>query len=271
MAEISVLQTAPDAYQALVWDIFFASRARGIDLMTHFPWLTLPASDRWYVMAKEGDALLGGLCVQAAPQLASRIASVGLVCVHPAHRGRGISSELLNRALIEAKFRGLAALRLWTNKPDVYRKHGFVVADISLYGWIRQPTNRSAKVVPFSETILWQGKQEKSAIGLPPFARSGRKWQSDDASVIAIEDANGPIVAEWTGAAANVAALLEQVLPVTARLNAQLGDELIEILVERGWHCALEPAQLQMIAPLTNEKSPDEWARLHTPRVLHRI
>lgn len=271
MAEISVTQIAPKEYQALVWDIFFASKARGIDLMTHFPWLTVQASDRWYVIAQHGDFVLGGLCVQEGAQWNSPVASVGLVCVHPAHRCRGISSELLNRALIEARCRGIAALRLWTNKPDVYRKHGFVVADISLYGSIEKPTNQKTAIISFSETLLWQDKQARTTIGLPPFARSGRQWKSDDASIISIEDESGTIIAEWAGAAVDVAVLLERVLPSSARLNAQLDDELINVLVERGWRCTLRPAELQMIAALTNERSPSEWAQVHTPRILHRI
>lgn len=269
MTEVHIVTTAPESYKALVWEVFFASRRRGIDLLTHFPWFSSVATNRWYVVATDGDTVVGGLCVHETSEI-PRIASVGLVCVHPAYRGKGLSSRLLTRVLSEAKFRHLAALQLWTNKPEIYRKHGFVQADISLFGWIRGPVDRSRNSrAPIAESLI--GQQPNSLIGLPPFAQSGRHWQSDDASATVIEDEIGPIIAEWTGAADEVASLLEQVLPEAARFNGQLGDDLITTLNMRGWHCMLTETKLQMICPITEDKSPVEWALQRTPRILHRI
>lgn len=272
MLQLNCVHEASIAYQTLVWDVFFVSRGRGINLQTHFPWLNLSDADHWYVIATENGETVGGLCVQESSAAGTNetIASIGLVCVRTSHRGRGISAALLGRAVLEARQRSIAALRLWTNKPDVYLRHGFVLADISLYGWIKKPA-RPYGMVAFDKKPLADLASKKTPVGLPPFALSGFEWQSVDATVVTIEDEQGAIVAEWAGLPRDVALLLESVLPESARFNGQQGDKLIAELDAQGWKHDLAPSTLQMILPLTSWKDAKEWALSNTPRILHRI
>lgn len=260
---------SPD-YLGLVWDIFFVSRGRGLGLKQHFPSLDVSVPGQWFVHVRAGNAIAGGLCVREIDTEAGRIASLGLVCVAPSFRGQGLSTVLLQRAVTEARARGLAALRLWTGKPGVYQGHGFVIADDAVYGWIEKPQVRRTGPAVATTHEDWPGAGE-NVVGLPPFALGGRRWQSDGAALIALEDRDGTIVAEWSGKAEAVAQLMEQVLPERARLNALAQDGLPDVLRQRGWHCSLARSQLQMVLALDTEHSPQQLARLWTPRMLQRI
>ena len=178
---------------------------------------------------------------------------------------------LLHRAEAEAIACNLAALRLWTGKPRVYQGHGFVIADNALYGWIEKPGSWTDQGVIGFSSEHWPSEHERRRFGLPPFAIAGRRWRSNAASLITLEDGHGSIVAEWTGSNQDVAQLMEHVLSDRSRLNALDEDELPEVLRQRGWRCALTDSQLQMVRPLSDEQSPQQWAKLHTPRVLERI
>ena len=78
-------------------------------------------------------------------------------------------------------------------------------------------------------------------------------------------------MAEWRGQAQNVARLIENVIPESARFNAIAQDTLPNELKLMGWSCELKPQQLQMICPLIGQTSPQEWAELYPVRVLNRI
>src|SRR6218665_3868352 len=142
MLALTVDDQPSQDYADLVWEVFFASRGRGLHLTRHFPGLDRVLPGQWFTLAKVGDTVAGGLCVREARDATGRVGSLGLVCVAPSFRGQGISAALLQRAIAEARKRGLAALRLWTGKPGVYQGHGFVIADDALYGWIKKPNAR---------------------------------------------------------------------------------------------------------------------------------
>lgn len=255
----------------MVWDTFFVSRGRGLSLEQHFPWLGTSTAGCWYVIAQTEGSVVGGLCVRHTPGAGPAIASLGLVCVAPEHRGRGLSKALLKRAIREAGSHDLSALRLWTGKPGVYQGLGFAHADKALFGIVARPeacANRSG-AMPYNEA--WPDNQDLNCLGLPPFARSGRRWRTADASLLTLEDAEGTLVAEWAGTNEAVAMLMERVLPKHARLNALEGDELPAILQQRGWRCELSESRLQMVLPLSGDRTPLQWATECTPRVLHRI
>ena len=270
MDALTVDDLAAQDYIGLVWEVFFASRGRGLSLKQHFPSLDIAAPGQWFVHARAGQTLVGGLCVREADSEAGRVASLGLVCVAPEFRGQGFSTALIQRAVAEARSRGLAALRLWTGKPRVYLSHGFVIADDAMYGWVEKPQiPRAGRTVAAAQED-WPGATA-NAIGLPPFAHRGHRWQSDSAALIALEDGEGPIVAEWSGQTEMVAQIMEEVLPERARLNALAQDDLPDVLRQRGWRCSLARSQLQMVLALDRERNPQQLARLWTPRMLQRI
>lgn len=262
---------APEGYKTLLWDVFFVSRGRGLTLAQHFPWLDGFDANCWFVIAWLGADVVGGLCVKKAADEIGEVASLGLVCITPAHRGKRLSTSLIERAVAEAETRALAALRLWTGKPEVYQGQGFRTADNAQYGWIVKPhiTVLSSVVAVTSEE--WPDAVHRRRLGLPAFACRGRLWRSAVATVTTLEDEGGMIVAEWSGETADVIRVLEQVLPERARLNALVDDELPAVLRQRGWDCTLVDSQLQMILPLASQESPQQLARLHTPRILRRI
>ncbi|MFX7844805.1 hypothetical protein ABTK14_21385, partial [Acinetobacter baumannii] len=63
---------------------------------------------------------------------------VGLVCVDDAFRGSGLSHQLLSAATDLGKEKPYDGLVLWTNKPNVYVKHGFTVDSHDRYGTVRK-------------------------------------------------------------------------------------------------------------------------------------
>lgn len=272
MIHLKILSIAATDYKALVWDIFFASKNRGLTLQQHFPWLNTPNKSTWYVVAATEDGIIGGLAVREDENASERIASIGLVCVSPAHQQKGISSLLLGLAVEEAKSRGIAALRLWTTKPNVYIRHGFVLADTALFGWI----NKKNKITVDNRSTHpdeWELSKtdENNHLGLPPFALHRNHWISKNATLTTLVDASGVIVTEWAGQAKNVALLLENVVPERARLNAIAEDILPNELKLMGWSCELKTQHLQMICPLKIGNSPQEWAERHPVRILNRI
>ena len=272
MFSLAIHSAAPDGYIDLVWDIFFSSRGRGRRLNRHFPWLDVPSPTTWYVVATSGDGVIGGLAVREDQDGNERLASIGLVCVHSAHRGQGLSGLLLAHGIAQARARGLAALRLWTTTPNVYRSHGFSVADTAFFGWIKRTVAASDSQL-YVEHQYWPASVTAGADlrGLPPFAVNGHRWQCAHASVVALDDADGVIVAEWTGPARSVVQLMAKVLPDRLRLNAIENDELLDELSAQNWTCALARKELQMILPLVNDITAQSYADKYPIRLLSRI
>ncbi len=271
MFDLAIEQHAPEGYKALVWEVFFVAKERGTSLVRHLPWIRLLDPNCWYVIARLGDAVVGGLCVKKGKEETEEIASLGLVCVAPLHRGQGLSTRLLQRAIGEARILNCGALRLWTGKPSVYQGHGFRVADNAQYGWIEKPVRHHVVESTAVTSEEWPDEANGSQVGLPPFASRGQLWRSATATLTTLNDEEGLSIAEWNGSSVAVVQLMEQVLPRRCRLNALVDDELPATLRERGWNCALKDSHLQMILPLSGEQSPQQLAKLHTARLLHRI
>lgn len=274
MTAVAIHLGAPLAYRDLVWSIFFEQRGRGLHLAAHFPWIEHETPRVWYAVAREGTSTLGGLAVREdPPRDGYRPASVGLVCVSPEHRGRGISRLLLDAAISEARSRGIDALRLWTGNPAIYLSSGFKPHDSALFGWVDRtdlacPDNFSAK----PERRKWPspGGHGDSMRGLPPFATEGSIWEFGGATLTVVEDPAGPIVAEWSGSSRQVASLMAQALPPRIRLNALATDELPTELTRLGWQCQLNVSKLQMLLTLREHSSPTTGKNTE-PRMLDRI
>ena len=90
------------------------------------------------LLALSGQELAGIVCVlkHSAPpgyeQLTPWLAS--LVAV-PKHRGQGLESLLLNRAVLEAKARGSVELYTWTDSDkDWYQQQGWQVTGTTIFG-----------------------------------------------------------------------------------------------------------------------------------------
>lgn len=126
--QYSVHEGVPPAAKALIWEVFFRSRGRGIDLSVHYPWIDqrdrvtsiLISPDHGNEQATAAAALV----IKEASLVAGRkIGLVGLVCVDEAFRGSGLGHKLVSAATEVARDKSFDTLVLWTGKPNVYVKH----------------------------------------------------------------------------------------------------------------------------------------------------
>ena len=202
----------------------------------HFPWLD--DGSAYFVTLRKDSEIIAGLAVREVSGAGSKVGLLGIVVVHPDHRGEGHSATILAHAIAEAERRGLAELILWTGKPRVYEKMGFSVSDSGLFGEVRHPGGSVA-----FDTAPWSDKSR----GVPPFARSLQRISTPAASAVIID---GATVAEWTGEPEALLPLLASALPETFRLNALSGDALVAAMIEAGWSVDLKPTRLQMVCPL---------------------
>ncbi len=259
-------EVAPAAFVSLCWDVFFASRGRGVTMAAHFPWLRVPGQACFVTLRCDGE-VVAGCAIRFVADSAGRRrgGALGLVCVDPRHRGQGHSARVLERALAHADSLGLADLVLWTSQPGLYARHGFRPDDDALFGTISMPPGTGAGSLAL-ERSAWPDAGETR--GLPPFAASAVRWRSAAASAIVLQGPDTPILAEWTGADDDVADLLAHAMPGSWRINALEGDTLPRTLAGRGGDVRLAPSRLRMV------RSPDDPAapgRRYPLRVLDRV
>lgn len=237
----------PAAYKDLLWEVFFAQRGRGISLAEHFPELTIEHSRLWCAFLHADGELLAGLVVKLQPiSKSAHVGLIGLVCVQPAVRGRGLSTLLLQHTLDRLAAMGLAGVTLWTGKPGVYAKLGFKHDDPALFGTVSDLPRRAQAL----QMQPWPDRQERTGAnrGLPPYAWYAQRISTAEgsASAIVIYDAAGAALAEWSGTDQAVADLLQSAMPSRWRFNALLGDQLPGVLASAGARVQLVPTLLQM-------------------------
>jgi GNAT superfamily N-acetyltransferase len=241
----------PPDYAELVWQVFFSSRQRGINLGTHFPWM-LPseAAGRWVATLEDNGETIAGLVIKALDDSKQPQAAIGLVCVKPERQGQGWGRELLSLSIAAAWEAGIAALTLWTGKPEVYRGHGFEIDDDGLFGWVQSPGPAAGALAPPHHQLPWPDTAELNSRsrGLPPYAKSAMRLvaASQRAELVVIHDATGPTLAEWHGDEEVVVNLLMHTMPRRWRLNALGSDTLLPALVRAGAELQLQPSRLQM-------------------------
>lgn len=252
----------PSSYAALLWDTFFIQRGRGVSLKAHFPWIEVPAEGLAFATLSDGDTVLAGLTIRPCPR---NTAAVGLVCVHPTHRGQGLSQLLLTQALTRVDESGVAATTLWTSKHHVYKAQGFRTQDDSLICEVQELRSAGSTALG----CRWPDAQEASVPrrGLPPYGLHGLRFANDHASLVALVDPRGLAVAEWQGRDDDVVALLGTVMPARWRLHALQGDSLPQALTKAGATVIATPQSLQMWRPHPGHALPD----LPPLRLLDRI
>lgn len=244
---LKISTKAPQGFKDLAWDVFFKSRNRGISLESHFPFLE--RNSAYYVTIAVQDEIVAGLVVNRVTRADINFVAglIGLVCVHPDHRGAGHSTDLLEAAICHARELDLDDLILWTGKPGIYKKLGFEAYDTGCVGTVIAK-GYSRDCPAMAARCAWPTHVEQR--GLPPYALKAYQWTIPDASIVLLEDATGSILAEWCGPDEEVISLLSQVMPDTWRINALKGDTLLPSLGERRWKLELRPANLQMIMNL---------------------
>lgn len=252
----------PAAYAALLWDVFFVQRGRGLSLEEHFPWINQPEEGVRFATLSDGEALLAGLTVRPC---GTQTAAIGLVCVRPSHRGQGLSTQLLEQTLREVDGMGIAATTLWTGKPAVYQSHGFAPRDDGLQCQVSQWSAgmACAPARRWPDTAEAAGRRR----GLPAYAHHGLRVGTDGAELLLLVDPLGVSLAQWQGHDGDVIELLASVMPPRWRLNALQGDSLPQALADRGATLTVVPQQLQMWRP----RPGTSWPELPRLRLLDRI
>lgn len=98
----------------------------------HYPWIGDRARSTSILINKDGSseesAAAATLVIkeETLPDVGT-VGLVGLVCVDDAFRGSGLSHQLLSAATNFGKEKPYVCLVLWTNKPNVYVRHGDMV------------------------------------------------------------------------------------------------------------------------------------------------
>lgn len=235
-------------FERVVWDVFFQSKNRGISLLRHFPWISNGDDSVYYMVAELEGQVVGGLAVRewvggSIHSHKVKTGLIGLVCMAPFFRGRGIANTLVDATLKQAADDGFDALTLWTGKPDLYRQHGFVEADVWTYGWARRTYVRRPRA------LLMDGSTklvERPSAPIPPFALSTHEMIGAQSSVFLVKDSTGWIVTGYIGDVKEAASSMSAILPENWRVNLEKDDILHDELIDLGYHLDLKPVNLQM-------------------------
>lgn len=257
----SVHQGVPPAVQALIWEVFFSSRGRGIDLQTHYPWIGDRTGVTSILIGQDDrhneEATAAALIIKEETLLDSvKVGLVGLVCVNEAFRGNGLSHQLLCVAAEVGREKSHRSLILWTNKPNVYARHGFVVDSHDRYGPVgKHLANEEDRA--FCHDLTGITVEDRSARGIPAFASRVMAFSSDAASITVLPTAQGHTLAEWTGDWDAIFQLIDKVLPARWNLNAPDNSEIYAELINRSYTSELQTSSQRMISNISDKDLPD--------------
>lgn len=240
-AQPIVYQGIPDSVAALIWRVFFASRGRGLSFHAHFPWAR-DAGVRSIIIPGAGDDVSAALVIRAVSYERTLVGLVGTVCVAEEHRGRGLSRTLLRKAEAEARGMDLAALVLWTTKPGVYAREGFVPDPIDAEFMV---LNRGGGEGVEVSRSPWPGPKDRR--GLPSFAHGAESVRMEGAEIIILHTEEGKSLAEWSGDEYEVAALLRATMPASWRLHCRRDDPILSSLAATGSHLVAQPAAFRLV------------------------
>jgi GNAT superfamily N-acetyltransferase len=260
--QVEELPVLSEDARALIWDVFFTSRERGVSLEYHFPWL----SDKEQVTCL---AIKGSLCGKEVVQAAlvikkydveafGRVGLVGLVCVHEKCRGRGLSTLLIKHAIEKGRRDSLQALVLWTTKPDVYYRNGFSVDMVDYFGSVRKNTiDASINKTQVGNRYIYEKSRNDG--GVPAFANEVVEFFTEQASITICNAKQTPSLVGWSGDTKKTVELIDQVLPSFWHINAAKDSPLIAALGECGYLLELSPGAARMVCmlnQLANQKIP---------------
>jgi predicted GNAT family N-acyltransferase len=245
---LSISTGVPKQAKDLIWDIFFASRQRGIDFPTHFPWIDHTAGTYCLALSKKNDNLLVATLVLRELNLpfGIRCAMIGMVCVNQAWRGQGLSTQLISNVINFAAEQKINSLLLWTTQPGIYSSHGFTpdTETCDTFGRVNVGSLRSCAEVKFTKG------NPKITRGLPPFGKQLIHFESDAAEIIGVETSEGIALADWQSSPPSVVDLIEAALPLTWYLNAPADAPIFDEINQRGYFYTPLPCAKRMVLHL---------------------
>ncbi|MBY4706682.1 MULTISPECIES: GNAT family N-acetyltransferase [Ralstonia] len=253
----SIHHGVPPAARALIWKVFFSSRGRGIDLPMHYPWIGDRARSTSILINKDGSseesAAAATLVIkeETLPDVGT-VGLVGLVCVDDAFRGSGLSHQLLSAATNFGKEKPYVCLVLWTNKPNVYVRHGFTVDSHDRYGTVRKraATGRDGLLC---HDVTGITVEDKSSQGIPAFAQSVVAFSIQTASITVLQTRQGCTLIEWAGNWDAIFQLIDQTLPDEWNLNAPDDSGIYTELINRGYSSKLQMSSQRMVSNLSGK------------------
>ncbi len=246
--KISIFPFIPSGAKDLIWEVFFESRNRGIDLITHFPWIDNKKNLFCIALSVENQKdIIATLIVRMHDTLSGlRCAMIGMVCVKEAWRGLGLSAKLISETIIFTEEQKIDTLLLWTTQPKIYSKHGFTSDTENRDTYCRVSINSLSSR---SEVKFRRGKSATSR-GLPPFATKLMHFENNVAELTVLETADGKALAEWNGSPSDVFDLAEVALPLTWNLNGPEASPIYEEMEKRGHFSEPLPCADRMVLQL---------------------
>lgn len=255
--DVSVVSGVPEPARALLWEVFFTSRNRGVTLSVHFPWINDELNTFCAFVTEPGTAgtgpVVAALVIRRTRIAGHEVGMIGLVAVVEHRRGLGLSSRLMHAAIEFSRSIGLDALVLWTQKPGVYTRQGFVVDGQDSFGRVRRLADEASapgqvSMIPWPDICGPGGDQ-----GLPAFASHGQRVMGDNAQLVILHAAGGVTLASWQGEDTHVAELLLSVMPECWAINVKSSDGLVTVLREKGFDVELSPGAVRMTRLLTTD------------------
>ena len=205
----------PPRVRALIWEVFFRSRGRGVSFEDHLPWAS--DADTLCVAIDPGEADMAdaALLIRSSPLAGTGM--IGFVAVREAVRGRGLSRILLDGAIVAAAGT-YRSLLLWTDKAAVYEAAGFVVCGRDVALRFQLPPN--PEPIGF-DAGPWPPCG--TSVGLPAFAIKGGTATCAGASLVYALSGETATVMGWTGTPEVVTRLIASVWPGIWHMN--VGDD----------------------------------------------
>jgi len=263
MYEIKITEGVPKASQHLIRDVFFLSKGRSLRLNKHFPWIK--HKEKVYTVfideMRKFNTVATLTIREYSSSSASRLALIGMVCVANSWRGRGLSTQLLSKALAFAAEKKFDSLLLWTSQPHIYSKHGFESDTENSDTFCQVTLNPSGPRACVEFTIM----NPNTSLGVPPFGKRLIHFKSEVAELIGVETENGITLAEWTGSMSAVLNLIEAAFPSIWNLNAPANAPIFYEIQKRKHNCTPLPAAIRMVRNM--------GVPIHTPyiSILERI
>ncbi len=276
---------SPDCERALALldEEFIYSRGRTLSLSVRFANVLSEAGSRLLVIRNEGpaeSALLLRPFEWITPDRVYRAAMIGLVWTHPEARGRGYAGALLAQAAESMRRDGIDFAVLWTTRPGVYGRAGWISADCGAFG--RYPCGGGEKKAPAEARALWPaihalreaqgGERVRRSLAsyrtlLPPATEHDAAIEGDAYALIG-RAGSAAYIYEIGGSNAALAALWH-------RLGERYGELLVNVQrasAAHRWLAAIpemtwKDPSLAMWLPLSRSIDPAFFSRWYIPYV----
>ncbi|OWK27839.1 GNAT family N-acetyltransferase [Sphingomonas dokdonensis] len=250
------VEDTPGPFRDLAWQVFFASRGRGVSLDAHFPWIGGGGrDDRSWLMEVDGRPA-AMLCVRRGIVADVHFSAIGLVCTAPDFERRGFATRLLKTAL--DAIGEDAPVLLWTSQHAFYARLGFELIDPTLVAaCVFPPEIAVDRHGTCWQRYDWTARDRVSPCfggqrGVPTFVTSVERWSliDDPAEFLVLSPGDkAPIVLEMGLCGEAVARELAALKVARAVLNLPRHVPAIDQLQAAGVGVAMRETAIAMWRP----------------------